>query len=71
MLLGLIFHIKDIIKTLYEVKGGLYRFTPFVCGNLQQLTSGCELLTFQLTNWTVIDTITKEMRRGLSIVIDI
>ena len=47
---------------------GLYRSYEAI---YYQLTSACELLTFQLTSWTVIDTIMKEIRRGLSIVIDL
>ena len=48
MLLGFILHIKNIIKTLYEVKDGLYRITPFVCGN--GLNKG-----IKLSIWSAMD----------------
>ena len=39
---------KDLIRTLYEVKDGLYRITPFVCGN--GLNKG-----IKLSIWSAMD----------------
>ena len=48
MLLGFILHIKDLTRALYEVKDGLNRFTPFVCGN--GLNKG-----IKLSIWSAMD----------------
>ena len=39
---------KDLKRTLYEVKDGLYRITPFVCGN--GLNKG-----IKLSIWSAMD----------------